>query len=686
MSLPFFSVRYVFLFLLLIITPVYALEKLSFTIEKIVAKDWQLNDVGLSVFNLHDQSQQFSASIKQISLPEPFSNIKFFDIQCLLFSWQEGEIICQQGKATLKSKLFHASPFQFSFFVSDKHTDFRIKNLIFAQGRLSLTAKEKGGHWLVTIKSYGMQLKSLTSLLSSLEMDIDEVNSGIIDTDINYTAKPNGANQIRINTQFSNVSIQAQKGEKATEALNFKMNLTANLSQGVWQWESKNQIQQGELYLEPVYLEIKETGISLTAKGKLENEGEIIVQQATLSQSDVVEIKANGIIQYKQGIIIDKTDVSGHIQDVEQFLDLYVLPFTDGSTFAGFKLTGQLRSEFQLQQSTINKWVVDFENLNLADDKDRIVIEGLGGQLNWSENHENTEPSRLHWIKLAIKSIPLESGKLKFFLGNKKIKLLQASSIPVLGGMLDIKQFKWQITKKDEPKVFFKGEMRRLSLEKLSKALDWTPLSGTISGNIPGVNYENKTLTVEGGIKVNVFDGIVKINKLASSGLFTDFAKFYLDMEIDYLDLHQLTQKFQVGGMEGRLSGFINDLYLENWKPVTFYAWLGTPENDDSRHRISQKAVENIASIGGGGAADIISKGFLRFFDTFGYDRLGFGCYLHQGVCQMMGVEAAGRGYYIIKGGGLPRIDVIGFNSQLDWNVLVQRLSRITTSDEIVIE
>jgi hypothetical protein len=127
-------------------------------------------------------------------------------------------------------------------------------------------------------------------------------------------------------------------------------------------------------------------------------------------------------------------------------------------------------------------------------------------------------------------------------------------------------------------------------------------------------------------------------------------------------------------------------LYMENWKPVSFYAWFGTPDDDDSRHRISQKAVRNIASIGGGGAADVLSRSFLRFFETFMYDKIGVGCYLHEGVCQMMGAEAAQQGYYLIKGGGLPRIDVIGYNPRVDWNVLMERLARISTTDEVRIE
>ena len=51
-----------------------------------------------------------------------------------------------------------------------------------------------------------------------------------------------------------------------------------------------------------------------------------------------------------------------------------------------------------------------------------------------------------------------------------------------------------------------------------------------------------------------------------------------------------------------------------------------------------------------------------------------------------MGVEATPQGYAIVTGGGLPRIDVIGFNPRVDWNVLMERLSRISKSDEVIIK
>lgn len=122
-----------------------------------------------------------------------------------------------------------------------------------------------------------------------------------------------------------------------------------------------------------------------------------------------------------------------------------------------------------------------------------------------------------------------------------------------------------------------------------------------------------------------------------------------------------------------------------NWRPVAMDMHFYTPANDRSQHRISQRAVENLASVGGGGAAAVLSSGFLKFFDVFAYDRIGLRCVLDNGVCRMSGAGSAkaggaGNGYYIVKGSGIPRIDVVGFRDAVSWQRLVQQLAAITRS------
>jgi hypothetical protein len=149
-----------------------------------------------------------------------------------------------------------------------------------------------------------------------------------------------------------------------------------------------------------------------------------------------------------------------------------------------------------------------------------------------------------------------------------------------------------------------------------------------------------------------------------------------------------VTNTFSFGMITGRLSGRIEDLETFDWMPAAFDARFYTPPGDRSPHRISQRAVTNLSSIGGGsggGVAAALQGGFLKFFDDFGYDRLGLSCQLANDVCTMRGVENAAGGYYIVKGAGLPRINVIGSQSRVAWTRLVQQLGAIMES-EIVVE
>jgi hypothetical protein len=52
----------------------------------------------------------------------------------------------------------------------------------------------------------------------------------------------------------------------------------------------------------------------------------------------------------------------------------------------------------------------------------------------------------------------------------------------------------------------------------------------------------------------------------------------------------------------------------------------------------------------------------------------------------MEGIEPAQGGYYIVKGSGLPRIDVIGNQRRVAWTRLVRQLGAITQSSGPVVQ
>ncbi len=235
--------------------------------------------------------------------------------------------------------------------------------------------------------------------------------------------------------------------------------------------------------------------------------------------------------------------------------------------------------------------------------------------------------------------------------------------------------------------VAFDGALAPVSMERLCRALEWPVFGGTLSGAIPTLEYRDGNLSVGGTLAANVFDGRVEVDQLRLEQPFGTLPRLSADMKIRHIDLEAATRAFSFGRIEGRLDGDVNNLRLLKWRPVAFDGRLYTTPGDDSRHRISQRAIENIADLGGGGAAGVLSRGFLRFFEDFAYDRIALGCRLQDGICYMSGLEPhRSGGYYIVKGRLLPRIDVIGFATRVSWDGFVEQLKSATQSEGPVIK
>jgi hypothetical protein len=255
----------------------------------------------------------------------------------------------------------------------------------------------------------------------------------------------------------------------------------------------------------------------------------------------------------------------------------------------------------------------------------------------------------------------------------------------VLDGSLlvDRLEIGWEQNKSRQ--LAFDGVLTPVSMERVSAALDWPPLSGTLSGVIPGLSLDQGTLEVKGNLLIGLFEGDVLVRNLHLSDLFGALPALTANLQLRGLDLETLTRTFGFGKITGRLEGEVQGLRLEGWHPVAFVARFATPAEDSTPHRISQQAVENLSALGGG-VSGAVSRGFLGLFQDFNYDRLGIGCRLQDGVCQMEGVAPAEQGYYLVVGRGVPQINVIGFNRGVDWNELVARLIRAVEAGPPVVQ
>jgi hypothetical protein len=679
------STRPWLIILLLFSTKSAAIENISLDIGALNVQGWKLENLRIALSDIPKFRQQLVLTIKRLALPNPFDDLTLADIRCMSFSWGGNQIICEQGRARIDSKHWRSPKAAFSFRLGEKSSTAKVTGLRMFGGTLHAELTEQAMQW-----QFKLTAEKLDSVLLQKQLGLNPVE--IKNGELSFVLLANGANtetdEIDLTTRLDRLTLQTPDGKAATETLSATAQIHAARDGELWHWRLNQQLSGGALYLEPVYLEAGNESIKLAGQGRWNPARQRLdVESFAFDHTGAAAVSGRASLEVGTPMKMIQAAVSLQSEDLTRFASIYLKPFAEQTPAEGLSLQGKAKADFTIDEQALTHLALNFAGLGIQDESGRIAAEGGEGSISWSNEPNSTLPSAIGWQKLSLYSLPIGPARLTFSTRANRVELLQKTRLPFLGGNIALKRFTFQSHPEQEPDIYFEGNLNDVSLEQLSSALNWTPLSGTISGRIPGIEYQGSTLKLKGELNVKVFDGNVRIANLASSGLFADFPTLSAEIELDHLDLDQITRKFEFGGITGRLSGFVKNLQLENWQPVGFYAWFGTPDDDDSRHRISQKAVQNIANIGGGGAADLLSRSVLRFFDTFGYDKIGLGCYLHDGVCQMMGIEAAETGgYRIIKGGGLPRIDVIGYNPQVDWTVLMERLQRITTSDEVIIK
>ncbi|MCK4492663.1 MAG: hypothetical protein KAU26_01290, partial [Methylococcales bacterium] len=576
---------------------------MTLTLKTITLKQWQFQGIKLQLGKLSQSQQEIGLSIERLSLPKPFNDVKLINIRCLKFVWTDKTIECQQGRTTIASKKFDSPHFKFSFIISPQKTQFSLRQLTLMKGVFNLKATLKSEDWQVHLTGNHLGLQPLKKLL----LPTLNLSSGTVNFSINANGKATTPTEIQASIDLNNLSVQSSDGKKASENLHLNTTLHAIKNKDQWYWQHKSLFKQGNIYIQPLYLENKNSDIIIETQGEYDlKDQQIILDKAHLQHSETLSANAYGTINLKPTLNIVTLNAYAQIEDLQKMSAVYLAPILETTEFEGLLLNGNIEAGVTIHHNQAEKAYFIANGLQVQDAKKRFKLQEGVVVLNWSNNKDAQKTSTISWRQLDLFSIPLPRTYFNLRLKEKHVSLVNAFNIPLLGGNIQIKKFEWEMLDDNSPHVDFAGAIQALSLEKLTSMLDVEPLLGNISGDIPGIHFSDQKLNLEGGLKIDLFDGQIDIDQLSISGLGTDFSQFESNIKITGIDLDLLTQKFKFGGMKGRVSGFINDLYMENWQPIQFYAWVGTDDNDDSDHKISQKAVENLANIGGGGAVDFV--------------------------------------------------------------------------------
>ena len=492
--------------------------------------------------------------------------------------------------------------------------------------------------------------------------------------EIDWTRAGAGASRLGARLRLAGAGFGTADGLRAAENIDLALAVDARQSGDTWHWQTNVDWQQGAAYLHPLYLE---AGPKLSARGQLAGK-QVRVEHAELALEGVRRLSATATANLDA---LDGASIALALDGADLALigPRWIAPLLAPASADRLRFAGHISGALRLRQGRVQavEGVLEDAGVSLggAENGAGVALGPVAGKVSWApgvRSRARLEVGGGRWEKLTLGPFVIDAE-----LADDAVQFAR-TSIPVLDGALVLDglslsrvQSGWQ----GSGSVVIEP----VSMPALTAALELPPMSGVLSASLPGLRVSPGEIALDGALVISVFDGYLHATGLRLREPFGVASHLSADIQARHIDLAQLTETFSFGSITGFVDADVRGLELARWRPVGFDARIVSSPGD-YRRRISQRAVENIGALGGAGAMAAIQRSLLRVFDTFGYSELGLHCRLARGVCLMDGIEGGARadgGFVIVRGGGVPALDVIGYNRRVDWDELVNRLQRV---------
>ena len=639
-----------------------------------------------------------AARVRGIAETGPLSS---FALDCASLSITGDELSCEGGRLAGSLGSLGAQDTRFTARrAADGRLAVRLDSFTVAGGRGRVRLDIAGTHWNASAQLANLDIAQAAAVMRPwFELPEGFTAAGALTGNFRAAGDGDALGSAGADAQFRAFNFSDAAGTLAGEQVvgSFRVEAEAD---GAAALATRGDVTLtgGQAYSDPVFLDFAANAAGFGFTGRFDAETlRLEAREFTLDHAGILRARGAVTLNFGEGALLPEARISLETLDLAGALPVYAQPFLIDGAFRDVAGDGIVRGDVEIHDALPVRAALTLEDVTIGSPTAAVSLAGLRGSFNWFDDAARSTlagsiddalfESRLAWESGRLWGLELGAAELPFATTGRHFRLLGPMTIPIFDGGLAIETLRVRHAGSPEMYVRFDAAIRPISVSLLSRAFGWPEFQGSLEGEIPGLQLREGVVTLDGALEARVFDGRVAVRDLRLSEPLGKYPRLFANLGIENLDLELVTRTFEFGSITGRLSGYISDLETFDWMPEAFDAFLYTPPEDRSRHRISQRAVTNLSSIGGGsggGVAAVLQGGFLRFFDDFGYDRLGLSCRLANDVCVMGGVMPAPGGYYIVKGAGLPRINVIGSQSRVAWTTLVRQLGAVMESEIVV--
>jgi len=672
---------------------------ITVAVDSVTGAGWSADGIELRILP-GDGSGDIAASVRveRLRLPEPVGELRDVTLRCdtVAIATAEAGYRCERGRAVAQRSPL--DPEAFSLAASYRPADGRLilesPDLPWQGMTLRVSAQLADDGWTAAVEGADLDAATVygalaaTASMTSTATTVPELEIAAGTAGFRLRARGEDGGAIRIDSRITlrDLSLANTSGSLAAEGLDVTLEAQARMPEpgGRLDYTATLTADAGEAYVEPAYFNLSASPLTLASTGGLDLAGgPVRIDSFLLDHRDVLAASGEAVLRRGEEPAVARADVEIADAVFPGVYTTYLQGFLTGTPLAKLETRGRVSGRVRLDDGGVAALDLALDDLHADDADGRLAIYGARGRIAWDVAPDAAPvSSRLVWDGGFVYDAGFGAGTAAFSSTPDRITLQETLRLPVLDGALVVETFAASGLSGDEPAVEFDARLEPVSLAGITTALGWPALPGKLSGELPLLSVSEGAVTLGGSLVARVFDGTARISELRIEQPFGANRRTSAEVALDNLDLALVTDVFTFGRITGRLDGAIRGLEMLQGRPVAFDARFYTPADDDSPHRISRRALSNISEIAGSGTA-ALSAGFLGLFEEFRYDSLGIRCVLEGDICSMSGVQPAQQGYYLVKGSGLPRIDVIGHSRQVNWPRLVAQITEALKSREV---
>jgi hypothetical protein len=678
-SMSKYDLNFAWIVGLILLIPVPLLShaglSLGLTLDRLSASGWVMDDMKVHL-NLNSAQQMIlnltATSFRHDALPGGFDEIR---LECPVKLIQQ-RYRCSNGRLRVSNSPYGPQDLKVSGeFVNSEQIKLTTEGFKLAGGRIDINLEMNDGRWEIALEGSGISLDPLRRQFAATLLPDGTALSGTATLAARINGRQDTPSGVDLTLMADNFAYADTEGLHVAEDGQFTLRLDARRKGSEWRGDLQLSMGQGQLYVDPYFIEVVNEPLSAQLTGRWSaaterlhiDQGEVVIPQ-------VLESRGKLEVNLSTAEVVE-ADVGLNSENVDALYRLFLQPMLIGSMADDLAANGALQTRIAVKNGELLSLRVILDEVDLDDRRGLFALYGLNGRLVWrGEDHPDrsslsAQGGQLYRIDFGPFSIHAHAQR-------GEVILEQPVELSVMQGNLLVDRFRAQGLLADTPSWTTKAQLKDISLKALAEAFEWPPMEGNLNGIIPNVHYQQKRLEMEGQLVVDVFGGRIRVDDLLIEEPLGRVPELFADLQLEGLDFGQITQTFSFGHIQGGLEGEVSGLHLASWEPIAFEARFKTPDKDNTPHRISQRAVDNLTALGNGVGSGLSST-FLGIFKEFLYDRIELGAKLNGNVAELDGMTHPDGGYYIVKGSGLPRIDVIARNRKVAWKTLLKRLKRI---------